>query len=92
VDDLVIDLARETYDRFVMGGWEPQDAHEMIRAMLNEYNGARLERGAVADSGASARPCGKSLGTVAGKEVFCNIQRGHMTECEHRPVDRTEGE
>jgi hypothetical protein len=34
LDDLVIDICRETYDRFVMGGWEPQDAHEMIREML----------------------------------------------------------
>jgi hypothetical protein len=34
LDNLVIDICRETYDRFVMGGWEPQDAHEMIREML----------------------------------------------------------
>lgn len=33
-EQLVIDLARELYDRFVMGGWQPQDAHEMIREML----------------------------------------------------------
>ena len=33
-EQLVIDLARELYDRFVMGGWEPQDAHQQIREML----------------------------------------------------------
>lgn len=33
-EQLVIDLARELYDRFVMGGWEPQDAYPQIRAML----------------------------------------------------------
>jgi hypothetical protein len=31
---LVVDLARELYDRFVMGGWEPEDAHDLIRDML----------------------------------------------------------
>ena len=31
---LAIDLARELYDRFVMGGWEPQDAHAQIDAMI----------------------------------------------------------
>jgi hypothetical protein len=34
-EQLVIDLARELYDRFVMGGWEPQDAYPQIRAMLS---------------------------------------------------------
>jgi hypothetical protein len=33
-DQLVIDLARELYDRFVMGGWEPSDAYQLIREML----------------------------------------------------------
>src|ERR1700731_1008985 len=27
---VVIELARELYDRFVMGGWEPKDAHSLI--------------------------------------------------------------
>lgn len=31
---IVIDLARELYDRFVMGGWEPQDAYPTIARML----------------------------------------------------------
>lgn len=36
LDDLTIELARELYDRFVMGGWEPEDAHGMIREMLQQ--------------------------------------------------------
>jgi ATP-dependent helicase YprA (DUF1998 family) len=31
---LAIDLARELYDRFVMGGWEPQNAWTLIDAMI----------------------------------------------------------
>ncbi len=34
-DQVVIDLARELYDRFVMGGWEPQDAYGQIEQMLD---------------------------------------------------------
>lgn len=34
-EQLVVDLARELYNRFVMGGWEPQDAYPQIRKMLN---------------------------------------------------------
>jgi hypothetical protein len=30
-----VDLCRELYDRFVVGGWELQDAHVMVVAMLN---------------------------------------------------------
>lgn len=33
-EQLVIDLARELYDRFMMGGWTPEDAYPQIRAML----------------------------------------------------------
>ena len=33
-EELVITIARELYDRFVMGGWEPQDAYPQIREML----------------------------------------------------------
>jgi hypothetical protein len=35
-EELVTEIARELYDRFVMGGWEPQDAHEQIREWLAE--------------------------------------------------------
>jgi hypothetical protein len=31
---LAVDICRELYDRFVMGGWEPQDAHSQVLAML----------------------------------------------------------
>lgn len=34
VQQLVIDIARELYDRFVMGGWEPPDAYPLITGML----------------------------------------------------------
>jgi len=33
-EELVIEIARELYDRFVMGGWEPQDAYPQIRYWL----------------------------------------------------------
>ena len=33
-EELVIEIARELYDRFVMGGWEPQDAYPQIREWL----------------------------------------------------------
>jgi hypothetical protein len=45
-EQLVVDLARELYDRFVMGGWEPQDAYPQIRAMLKaapHYRGLETE-------------------------------------------------
>lgn len=32
---IVVGLARELYDKFVMGGWEPQDSYELIEAVLN---------------------------------------------------------
>jgi hypothetical protein len=32
--ELVAEIARELYDRFVMGGWEPQDAYEQIEEWL----------------------------------------------------------
>lgn len=32
---VVVGLARELYDRFVMGGWEPQDSYELIEDILN---------------------------------------------------------
>jgi hypothetical protein len=37
-EELVVDLARELYDCFVMGGMEPQDAYPGIRELLNAYN------------------------------------------------------
>lgn len=33
-EGLVAEIARELYDRFVMGGWEPQDAYPDIREWL----------------------------------------------------------
>ena len=35
-----IEICRELYDRFVMGGWEPEDAHEWMTQRLKEF---RLE-------------------------------------------------
>lgn len=35
-DDLVIEICRELYDRFMMGGWEPQDAHDWVRERLKQ--------------------------------------------------------
>jgi hypothetical protein len=34
IKEAAIDIARETYDRFVMGGWEPQDAHAEIAMII----------------------------------------------------------
>jgi hypothetical protein len=36
-------LARELYDRFVMGGWEPQDAWPMIEAECERVTEATRE-------------------------------------------------
>jgi hypothetical protein len=33
-NELVIEICRELYDRFAMGGWEPQDAHDWLRGRL----------------------------------------------------------
>ena len=35
-ENLVIDLARETYDAFVMGGLEPEALHAEIKRLLSE--------------------------------------------------------
>lgn len=37
---LVIEIARELYDRFLMGGWEPQDAYHQIEVWLLAYAAA----------------------------------------------------
>lgn len=37
---IVVGLARELYDRFVMGGWEPQDSYELIEEILDPVHGA----------------------------------------------------
>jgi hypothetical protein len=29
-----VGLARELYDKFVMGGWEPQDSYDLIEELL----------------------------------------------------------
>ena len=29
------EVCRETYDRFMMGGWEPRDAHEEVAAIIS---------------------------------------------------------
>lgn len=31
---IVVGLARELYDRFIMGGWEPQDSYQLIEEIL----------------------------------------------------------
>lgn len=35
--DLVTYLARELYDGFVMGGWEPRDSYQLIEAALADF-------------------------------------------------------
>ena len=39
-EELAREICRELYDRFVMGGWEPQDAHAQLAALLR----SRMER------------------------------------------------
>jgi len=34
---LAIELCRELYDRFMMGGWEPQDAHSHVEGWLARF-------------------------------------------------------
>lgn len=36
VPEEVITIARELYDRFVMGGWEPQDAYPFLKEIIGE--------------------------------------------------------
>jgi hypothetical protein len=67
-EQLVIDLARELYDRFAMGGWEPQDAHQMIRDMLAA---SEITQAPQVCPGEDARECGKPEGRdyeIEGKE------------------------
>lgn len=33
-EELVYEICRELYDRFMMGGWEPHDAHDWLRQTL----------------------------------------------------------
>jgi hypothetical protein len=42
--DLAVELCRELYDRFMMGGWEPQDAHDYVRSALAEHTRELRER------------------------------------------------
>jgi len=37
-EELVIEIARELYDRFMMGGWEPQDAYPQIREWMQRVS------------------------------------------------------
>jgi hypothetical protein len=46
-EQFAIDICRELYDRFVMGGWEPQDAHRQAIEMFNDATAelrAEIER------------------------------------------------
>jgi hypothetical protein len=61
-EQLVIDIARELYDRFVMGGWQPQDAYLQIRAMLARGVAKHSESGA--QPGPSCTVCGKPMTPV----------------------------
>jgi len=36
---MAVGLARELYDRFVMGGWQPADAHALIDEVLSPVTG-----------------------------------------------------
>ena len=47
---LASEICRELYDRFVMGGWEPQDAHAQIAALLRSRM-AELTPAIVASAG-----------------------------------------
>ena len=42
--ETVVELARELYDRFVMGGWEPQDAYGEIERILASRSADEVER------------------------------------------------
>lgn len=41
--EFAIDLARELYDRFVMGGWVPQDSHAFIESAAEAYAQQQLK-------------------------------------------------
>jgi hypothetical protein len=72
---LVMMIARELYDRFVMGGWEPQDAYPQIRRWLEWKPGPNItgkpvhEWGAsLADEKEAAYSAGRQEGWEAGKQ------------------------
>lgn len=37
ISEMYVELARELYDRFVMGGWEPQDSYEEIDRIVSKH-------------------------------------------------------
>ena len=42
-ESLAVDIARELYDRFVMGGWSPEEAHDYLRDILHGYAESRVK-------------------------------------------------
>lgn len=41
IEQLAVDLCRELYDRFVMGGWSPEDAHAETVSRLRGWSELR---------------------------------------------------
>jgi cysteinyl-tRNA synthetase len=79
-EQLVIDLARELYDRFVMGGWEPQDAYPQIRAMLSGEAPAQAAQSKLTTFRCD---CGLNLlveGQVVGKEFRASAAQAAQEE------------
>jgi|SRR5581483_4969012 len=42
--ELAIELCRDLYDRFVMGGWEPLDAHDRTTMKIEDWADSREQR------------------------------------------------
>jgi hypothetical protein len=67
-NELVIEIARELYDRFVMGGWEPQDAYPQIERWL--ALGVRQQREELQEL---AKPCRLQTSCTHGYEPdYCD--------------------
>src|SRR5579885_3328107 len=42
--ELAIELCRDLYDRFVMGGWQPLDAHDRTTMKIEDWADSREQR------------------------------------------------
>lgn len=67
-ESLVEELARELYDGFMMGGWEPQDAYPILREAIRRT----LEKAAdKADEWANSHSC-----THHDDNPCCHVRTG----------------
>ncbi len=83
-EQLVIDLARELYDAFIMGGCGPSDTYPLIRRMLMESLSAQSRQAPeyhrYVTNGASRDPCC----AVCGEEMSDVVHKKPCSRCGYR--------